>query len=94
MTSDEVQLDLFDRDLSETASWSYGIVELENGDLMLAEIYWDSSDRPLAYSEPCLQVDQFEGTQGLIDSLRYALRDLEEDSTPIHVSVFHTDGDD
>lgn len=71
-------------------SWSYGVVELENGDLFLAEIYWDADERPLMYCEPHLTVDPDEGVSGLIKSLQNAVLDLTENPTAIPVSAFYT----
>lgn len=74
-------------------NWSYGVVQLENGDLLLAEIYWDENDQPVGYCEPHLTVDPEEGVKGLIKSLQDAVLDLTEDPHPIPVSLFYTDGD-
>jgi hypothetical protein len=72
------------------ANWSYGVIQLVNGDLFLAEVYWDKDDLPLVYSEPNLTVDPEEGVQGLIKSLQNAIFDLTEDPHPIPVSAFYT----
>lgn len=77
----------------DVSNWSYGVVELENGDLLLAEVYWDSKDQPLGYCEPHLTVDPEEGVPGLIKSLQNAIFDLTEDPHPIPVSVFYTKGE-
>lgn len=74
-------------------SWSYGVVELENGDLFLAEIYWDADDRPLMYCEPHLTVDPEEGVKGLIHTLENALKDLTAEPYAIPVSAFYTNED-
>lgn len=91
------QLDLIEmieeldtRELGDTSSWSYGVVQMENGDLMLAEIFWDKDENPLGFSECHLVVDPEEGVQGLIESLTLALNDLEADPEPIPVSAFYT----
>lgn len=99
----EEQLDLWDwindlkdvdeEPLPEISTWSYGVVELSNGDLLLAEIYWDANDKPLMYSELHLTVDPEEGVQGLIKSLQNAVFDLTEDPHPIPVSLFYTKGE-
>lgn len=75
-------------------SWSYGVVQLGNGDLFLAEIYWDADERPLMYCEPHLTVDPEEGVQGLIRSLENALKDLTAEPHAIPVSAFYTNVDD
>lgn len=75
------------------ANWSYGVVELENGDLFLAEIYWDDDDRPVAYCEPHLIADPEEGVEGLIKALQNAVLDLTDNPAVIPVSVFHTKED-
>ena len=85
--------DLNNRELGDTSSWSYGAVQLENGDIMLAEVFWDKDERPLAFSECHLVVDPEEGVEGLIESLTLALNDLEADKAPIPVSAFYTNGD-
>jgi hypothetical protein len=82
--------ELDDRELGDTSSWSYGVVQLENGDFMLAEIFWDKDERPLAFSEANLVVDSEEGITGLIESLTLALNDLEAEPTAIPVSAFYT----
>lgn len=99
----EEQLDLYDwindlkdveeEPLPEISTWSYGVVKLANGDLLLAEIYWDADENPLMYSEPHLTVDPEEGVQGIIKSLQNAVLDLTEDPHPIPVSVFYTKGE-
>jgi hypothetical protein len=85
--------ELDNRELGDTSSWSYGVVELDNGDLILAEVFWDADERPLAFSEANLVVDPEEGVQGLIESLALALADLRADPFPIRMSEFHTKGD-
>ena len=99
----EEQIDLWDwindlkdveeETLPEISNWSYGIVQLENGDLLLAEIYWDKDDNPLMYCEANMTVDPEEGVQGIIKSLQNAVLDLTEDPHPIPVSLFYTKGE-
>ena len=70
------------------SSWSYGVVELDNGDLVLAEIFWDEREEPLAWTEAHMVFDADEGIEGLTDALRNALNDIEADPTPIKESYF------
>jgi len=70
------------------ASWSYGVVELNNGDLVLAEIFWDELEQPLAWTEAHMVFDPEEGVEGLQEALRNALNDIEADPTPIKESYF------
>lgn len=78
--------------MKDIAYWSYGVVKLDNGDMLLAEICWDENDQPLMYCEPHLTVDQEEGVDGIIKSLEMALKDLAEEPDAIPVSAFYTYG--
>lgn len=94
------QLDLFDSAYFEEpvrvvedgddiiSSWSYGVVELDNGDLVLAEIFWDEREEPLAWTDANMVFDPDEGVEGLVDALRNAINDIETNPDPIKESFF------
>lgn len=93
-----MQLDLFEwiddlnpvEDLGDLVdSWTYGIVELENGDLVLAEIMWDNKDCPIAWSEANFTTPKEEGMNDIISALQNAVLDLANEA-PIPESVFYT----
>lgn len=93
-----MQFDLFDwvdeinpvQEMGELVdSWTYGVVELENGDLVLAEVFWDKDDRPLAWSEVSFVTPKEEGIGDIISALQNAVLDLANES-PIPEAVFYT----
>jgi hypothetical protein len=93
-----MQLDLFEwiDDLDPIAefgdlveSWTYGVVELINGDLVLAEIMWDKDECPLAWTEASFIVDKEEGLPEIMASLQNAVLDLANEA-PISETVFYT----
>lgn len=93
-----MQLDLFEwiDDLSPIEelgdlvdSWTYGVVELENGDLVLAEIMWDKDERPVAWSEANFITSKEEGMSDITSALQNAVLDLANEA-PIPESVFYT----
>lgn len=93
-----MQLDLFDwiDDLNPVDelgdlvdSWTYGVVELENGDLVLAEVFWDKDERPVAWSEANFVTPKEEGINDIISALQNAVLDLANEA-PIPEAAFYT----
>lgn len=61
-------------------TWNYRVVRFKNGSLGLYEVYYRADGKPSMRTEnPCgFSVDAEEGLDGLLKSLRLALRDAEE----------------
>lgn len=72
--------------------WSYGVVELNNGDYVVAEIVRDEDGRPLMWTEVNLVYPPEEGIEEIISTLRNALSDILEDPMPIPESLFFSGG--
>lgn len=93
-----MQLDLFEwiDDLNPRVevgelvdSWTYGVIELDNGDLVLAEVFWDKDERPVAWTEANFVIPKEEGIGDIISALQNAVLDLTNEA-PIPESAFYT----
>lgn len=60
-------------------TWNYRILQDEDG-FALHEVHYDRAGNPYAYTETPItfECDPEEGPEGIIQSLRLALRDAEE----------------
>lgn len=84
----QLELPLFDNEEPTVDSWSYGLVSLEDGAVVLAEIGWSAKDRPVMWREATFMTDGEDGAAAdIIASFRLATHDII-DTTPIPVGAF------